>query len=257
MPTARMPRPTRLFLAGNTVSMAGIGLVIGFILIYLHQVRGLALPVVGGLFAASAAAGLLVVPILGILLDRLGARQVLTGIQLGQGTALVLLAWVHTAAAALPVMLLYGATWAPMFPALQTMIAGLTPDPAAQQRAFAINFTLQNAAIGVSPGSWPRRGGSSPSPGTGRRGRPRGTTGARRGDDVAGQHRPWPARGGARSGALGDGGRSRAGGGGRGGAACSAAGQQRRGGREGQGRPGRAVQSPAHLMTPAWVSRSG
>jgi len=149
MPTARMPRPTRLFLAGNTVSMAGIGLVIGFMLIYLHQVRGLALPVVGGLFAASAAAGLLVVPVLGILLDRLGARQVLTGIQLGQATALVLLAWAHTVATALPAMLLYGVTWAPMFPALGTMIAGLTPDPAAQQRAFAINFTLQNAAIGV------------------------------------------------------------------------------------------------------------
>ena len=29
------------------------------------------------------------------------------------------------------------------------MIAGLTPDPVAQQRAFAINFTAQNAAIGV------------------------------------------------------------------------------------------------------------
>jgi hypothetical protein len=36
-----MPRQTRLFLAGNTVSMAGTGLVIAFTLIYLHQVRGL------------------------------------------------------------------------------------------------------------------------------------------------------------------------------------------------------------------------
>lgn len=43
----RMPGATRLFLAGNTVSMAGPGLVIAFTLIYLHQVRGLALPVVG------------------------------------------------------------------------------------------------------------------------------------------------------------------------------------------------------------------
>ena len=118
--------------------------------------RGLALPVVGRLFAASATAGLLVVPILGVLLDRLGARQVLTGILLGQATALALLAGVHTAVTALPVMLLYGATWAPMFPALQTMIAGLTPDAAAQQRAFAINFTLQNAALGVAWRSGPR-----------------------------------------------------------------------------------------------------
>lgn len=36
-----------------------------------------------------------------------------------------------------------------MFPALQTMVAGLTPEPASKQRAFAINFTLQNAALGV------------------------------------------------------------------------------------------------------------
>src|SRR5258706_14253892 len=80
MPTIRMSPATRLFLAGNTVSMLGTGLVIAFILIYLHQVRGVALPVVGGLLTASAGAGLLVVPLVGILLDRIGARRVLTGI---------------------------------------------------------------------------------------------------------------------------------------------------------------------------------
>jgi MFS family permease len=149
MPTARVPWPTRLFLGGNTVSMAGTGLVIAFMLIYLHQVRGVPLPVVGALLAASAAAGLLVVLLSGVLLDLLGARWVLIGILLGQAVAQVLLAWAHSAATALPVLLLYGATWAPMFPALQTMIAALTPEPGAQQRAFAINFTLQNAALGA------------------------------------------------------------------------------------------------------------
>ena len=144
-----MPRATRLFLAGNTVSMAGTGLVIAFTLIYLHQVRGLALPVVGALLAASAAAGLIVMPAVGVLLDQVGARRVLTGILVGQAVAQVLLARAHDAATALPALLVYGASWAPMFPALQTMIAGLTPEPASQQRAFAINFTLQNAALGV------------------------------------------------------------------------------------------------------------
>jgi MFS family permease len=80
---------------------------------------------------------------------RLGARRVLTGIILGQAAAQVLLAWAHNAATALPALLVYGATWAPMFPAIATVVAGLTPDPAAQQRVFAINFTVQNAAIGV------------------------------------------------------------------------------------------------------------
>src|SRR5215471_11357407 len=129
--------------------MTGNGLVIAFTLIYLHQARSISLPVVGLLLAAGAAAGLLAVTVSGILLDRLGARRVLTGIILGQATAQVLLAWAHNAATALPALLLYGATWAPMFPAISTVIARLAPDPATQQRVFAINFTAQNAAIGI------------------------------------------------------------------------------------------------------------
>lgn len=82
----------RLFLAANTVSMAGTGPVIAFTLIYLHQARGLALPVVGALLAASAAAGLVVMPTAGVLLDQAGARRVLTGILVGQAVAQVLLA---------------------------------------------------------------------------------------------------------------------------------------------------------------------
>src|SRR5215469_7263379 len=142
MPAAAMPAATRLFLAGNA-------LVLAFTLIYLHQARGIALPVVGLLLAAGAAAGLLAVTVSGVLLDWLGARRVLTGIILGQAAAQVLLAWAHNAATALPALLLYGATWAPMFPAISTVIARLTPDPATQQRVFAINFTAQNAALGV------------------------------------------------------------------------------------------------------------
>jgi MFS family permease len=149
VPASPMPGATRLFLAGNAVAMTGNGLVIAFTLIYLHQARAIALPVAGLLLAAAAAAGLLAVTVSGVLLDRLGARRVLTGVILGQAIAEVLLAWAHDAATALPALLIYGATWAPMFSAIATVIAGLTPDPAAQQRVFAINFTVQNAALGV------------------------------------------------------------------------------------------------------------
>lgn len=87
MPGSALPGVTRLFLAGDAVAMTGNGLVIAFTLIYLHQARGIALPVVGLLLAAGAAAGLLAVTVSGVLLDRLGARRVLTGIILGQATA--------------------------------------------------------------------------------------------------------------------------------------------------------------------------
>src|ERR1700726_2098112 len=95
-PTTRLPRTIRIFLAGNTVSMLGTGLVLPFLLIYLHQVRDLALPIVGALLAGAAAVGVVVVLISGPLLDRMGARRVLFAIVLGQACAEVLLAWAHS-----------------------------------------------------------------------------------------------------------------------------------------------------------------
>jgi MFS family permease len=129
--------------------MLGTGLVIPFMIIYLHQARGIALPVVGGLLAAAAATGLITVTLCGTLLDRFGARPVLMMIMLGQFVAEAALAWAHNTSTALPAVLMYGATWTPMFSAIGTMLAVLNPEPALQQRAFAVNFTAQNLAIGV------------------------------------------------------------------------------------------------------------
>ena len=42
----RLSGRTRLFLAGNTLSMLGTGLVVPFMINYLHEARGIALPVV-------------------------------------------------------------------------------------------------------------------------------------------------------------------------------------------------------------------
>jgi MFS family permease len=145
----RLSGETRLFLAGNTLSMFGTGLVLPFMIIYLHEARGIALPVVGALLAAGAVTGLMVVLVCGALMDRVGARLVLGMILLGQVVAEVALAWAHNTLTALPAVLIYGATWAPMFGAISTMLNGLTREPALKQRAFAVNFALQNMALGI------------------------------------------------------------------------------------------------------------
>jgi MFS family permease len=145
----RLSGKTRLFLAGNFLSMLGTGLVLPFMIIYLHEARGIALPVVGGMLAAGAATGVIVVLVCGALLDRVGARPVLGMILLGQVVAQVGLAWAHNTLTAWPVVLIYGATWAPMFGAISTMLNGLTKEPALQQRAFAVNFATQNMALGI------------------------------------------------------------------------------------------------------------
>jgi hypothetical protein len=74
VPASALTGATRLFLAGNEVAMNGNGLVIAFTLIYLYQACGIALPVVGVLVAASAAAGLLVVTVSGVRSGRPAAR---------------------------------------------------------------------------------------------------------------------------------------------------------------------------------------
>jgi MFS family permease len=147
--SSRLSGKTRLFLAGNFLSMLGTGLVLPFIIIYLHETRGIALPVVGALLAAGAAIGVVTVIVCGALLDRVGARLVLGMILLGQVVAEVGLAWAHNTPTALPAVLIYGATWAPMFGAISTMLNGLTLEPALKPRAFAVNFATQNMALGI------------------------------------------------------------------------------------------------------------
>ncbi len=145
----RLSGKTRLFLAGNTLSMLGTGFVFPFMIIYLHEARGIALPVVGGMLAAGAAVGLVAVMVCGAAIDRVGARLVLGMIMLGQVVAEIALAWAHNSTTAWPAVLIYGATWEPMFGATSTMLHGLTPEPALQQRAFAVTFATQNLAIGI------------------------------------------------------------------------------------------------------------
>jgi MFS family permease len=149
MTTSRLPRVTWLLIGGNTISAVGAGLVLPLTLIYLHQVRGISLSVVGALLAMSAAVGIVAVPLSGTLLDRVGSRRVLTVVLAGQALAEIGLAWAHSVPTAVPALLLLGGSMGPSFPALMTMLAGVSPRPAEQQRAFAVNFTCLNAGIGT------------------------------------------------------------------------------------------------------------
>ena len=149
MTGTRLPRATWLLIAGDGVSALGTGLVLPLTLIYLHQARGIPLPVVGLLLAGSGAVGLVAVPLAGVALDRFGARRVLIVVLAGQSLGEAGLAWAHSVPSAIPAMLALGASLGPAFPAFQTMLAGINSDPAGQQRAFALNFTGVNAGIGV------------------------------------------------------------------------------------------------------------
>lgn len=146
---AKLNRSTRLLIAGNSVSALGTGLILPLTLIYLHQVRGIQLPLTGLLLTMSAVVGLVAVPVAGILLDRLGARAVLAAVVAGQAIGEGALAWSHSPVTAIGPLLLIGACGGSTFPAANTMMAGINPDPGIQQRAFAVSFTGINAGVGM------------------------------------------------------------------------------------------------------------
>lgn len=129
MTIARLPPVTRLLVSAQAVSSLGTGLVLPLTLIYLHQVRGISLPVVGALLAMSGVVGLIAVPLSGVLLDRFGARRVLFTVMAAQAVAQGGLAWAHSVPTTVPVVLLLGGSLGPSFPAFWTMLAGLNPRP--------------------------------------------------------------------------------------------------------------------------------
>lgn len=145
--TALSPAVRRL-VASDAVSAFGNGLVLPLTLIYLHRVRHIPLSATGLLLAIPGAVGLIAVPVAGILMDRVGARRVLAVSMLLVAAAQVALGFVSAAAWAAPVLLIQGIGMGPTFPAFNTLLAGLTAGEA-QQRAFAVNFTVLNAGIGV------------------------------------------------------------------------------------------------------------
>jgi MFS family permease len=144
----QLPGAARVVLAGNFINALGTGLVLPFLLVYLHDVRHISLPATGLLMALPGLVGFVAGPLGGLAADRLGAQRILVGGCLLEGLAALLLATVRGPGLAAPVLLLLGAGNATFFPAQSGLFARLA-DGAVLQRLFAVNFVLLNAGIGV------------------------------------------------------------------------------------------------------------
>ena len=144
-----LPGPVRRLVATVAVASFGTGLTLPFTLILLHEVRGIALPVVGLLLAVPGVAGVAAVPVSGALVDRVGPRRVLRGALVLQAVGSALLAVATTPLTALPAVLLLGLGLGPTFGAQSALLSSLLPETGSQARAFAVQFTALNAALGL------------------------------------------------------------------------------------------------------------
>lgn len=143
-----LPIEGRWLLAVVAVQTFGRGLTLPFTVIYLSEVRGFGLGLVGALMSLVAIAGFVVTAPTGWLVDRYGARSVLLG---GQGAMVigsVTLAYATTPWTAASALILIGLNFGAALPAFTTLIASIV-DGDARQRFFGIHFALMNTGMGA------------------------------------------------------------------------------------------------------------
>ncbi len=148
MVTDGLSRGAKRTLAGTVLDAIGNGFVLPFTIIYLHEVRHISLAVAGSMFAAAALAGVLVVPVIGQLVDRLGARPLVYATLALSTAGSLTLAAARSPATAFIGMLVLGIGNGGAWPATQSFAAALVPS-GQRTRFFAISFAALNLGIGL------------------------------------------------------------------------------------------------------------
>jgi predicted MFS family arabinose efflux permease len=144
----RLPRPVWILSLGGLANAVGNGLAFPFLVIYLHNVRGISLGTAGLVLATIGAVSLLAGPAVGVVVDRIGGRATLA-------VALVLLAvgfgsfpLIHEPWHAFLAAAVAGLGNAGFWPSQSALLAGLTP-PARRHAAFALQRVTRNLGIGL------------------------------------------------------------------------------------------------------------
>ena len=140
----RLPRPVYVLELGALVNAFGSGVVLPFLLIYLHNVRGIPFGLAGTAAAVQSAAALASGFLGGTLSDRLGPKRVLLGSLAVMTVAFALMPLIRTAWHAFAIYTLWGIGSGAFWPSQSALLAGLTP---ATRRAPA--YALQRLAMNV------------------------------------------------------------------------------------------------------------
>jgi MFS family permease len=151
----RLPREVYVLEAGALVNAFGNGVVLPFLLIYLHNVRGIPFSLAGSAAAVQSAAALASGFLGGTLSDRLGPKRVLLGALVVMTIAFGLMPTIRTAPEAFAIYTLWGIGSGSFWPSQSAMLAGLTPTArlapayALQRLAMNVGVALGGVAAGL------------------------------------------------------------------------------------------------------------
>ena len=144
----RLPPDVYVLQLGGLLNAFGNGIVLPFLIIYLHNVRGISLGLAGLAAATQSATALASGFLGGSLSDRVGAKRVLLATLVVMTTAFALMPLIHTAWQAFPVYMLWGAGSGSFWPSQSTLLAGLTP-PERRSPAYALQRLTMNLGVAI------------------------------------------------------------------------------------------------------------
>ena len=142
-----LPRPVWLVEAGGVVNSFGNGMVLPFIVIYLHNVRGISFAAAGLALSFGAVAALAAGLAAGSIVDRVGGRNtLLLGLVL-QAAAFLLFPLIREPWHAFALIALEGAGTACFWPGQSTLLSKLAGDR--NSSAFALQRISMNLGLGL------------------------------------------------------------------------------------------------------------
>jgi MFS family permease len=144
----QLPRDVWMLQAGGLANMFGNGVIGPFLIIYLHNVRGISLGVAGLIVASNSAAGLFSGFVGGALSDRIGPRAVLTGSLVVMAVAFGLFPLISDPWHAFALNVLAGTGSGAFWPSQSTLLSSLT-SPERRHAAFAQQRMTMNLGIAL------------------------------------------------------------------------------------------------------------
>jgi predicted MFS family arabinose efflux permease len=142
-----LPRAVWLVQSGGVVNSLGNGIVFPFLVIYLHNVRGISFAAAGLALSVGAVAALVAGFSAGSIVDRVGGRNTLLLGLLLQAIAYVLFPLVREAWHAFALLVVEGAGTACFWPGQSTMLSRLSG--ARTSSAFALQRVSMNLGMGL------------------------------------------------------------------------------------------------------------
>jgi MFS family permease len=143
-----LPRPVWVLQVGGLTNAFGNGIVLPFLIIYLHNVRGIPLGLAGLAAAVNSAAALVSGFVAGSLADRVGPKRVLVAALLVMALAISLFPLIHTTWQAFALNVLLGSGSGSFWPSQSSMLTGLTPH-SARHSAFALQRLTMNLGVAL------------------------------------------------------------------------------------------------------------